>query len=379
MTRPTLWAGVDTGEDTSRLSVVDDSLMPIFEETLPNHAGVIANALRGLGDVIIEDIALEATGASQHIARGLRDRGFPVSLFHATHVSRYLRLSRNKTDKNDARGLATLAKLNLPSVKRVHLKSQDIQRLRAQLQFRQRLTIQRMACEGMIRSLIRLNGGWLKPSSTSALLVRNVTEAVARIREEQGIDLTREIEALLDLAASMRRFLERVERELTDWARRSPVCSRLLEIPGVGPITAISFYTAIEDPWRFKDPADVGAYLGLAPRVLQSGTSLQHGRISKMGSGLTRSHLVSAATSLFISKARDSPLRRWGMDLAARVGTRRAAVAAARRLSVIMLGVWQSGRGYDCRLVEPRVRANSDLLTAGEPDDPEVRAEASTS
>jgi len=372
MNKQALWAGLDTGEETSRLSVVDASLEPVIEETLPSRPEVIADALRALGDVTIEDIALEATGASHHIARGLRDRGFAVSVFHATHVSRYLRLSRNKTDTNDARGLAALAKLNLPSVKRVHLKSQDIQRLRTQLRFRDRLMAQRKACEGMIRSLIRLNGGWLKSSSTSALLVRHVTEAVARLREEQGIDLGADIEALLDLAASMRRFLERVDRELTDWARRSPVCSRLLEIPGVGPITAISFYTAIEDPWRFQDPLDVGAYLGLAPRVLQSGTSLQHGRISKMGDALTRTHLVSAATSLFVANVKDSPLRRWGMALAARIGTRRAAVATARRLSVIMLGVWRSGYGYDYRLVEPRIRANSDELTAGESNDPEI-------
>jgi len=372
MPKQALWAGLDTGEETSRLSVVDATLEPVLEETLPSRPEVIADALRALGDVIIEAIALEGTGASHHIARGLRDRGFPVSLFHATHVSRYLRMSRNKTDKNDARGLAALAKLNLPSVKRVHLKSQEIQRLRAQLQFRHRLTVQRMACEGMIRSLIRLNGGWLKPSSTSALLVRHVTEAVARLREEQGIEVGVEIEALLNLAASMRRFLERVERELADWARCSPVCSRLLEIPGVGPVTAISFYTAVEDPWRFQDSSDVGAYLGLAPRVLQSGTSLQHGRISKMGDGLTRAHLVSAATSLFVGRAKDSPLRRWGLSLAARVGTRRAAVATARRLSVIMLGVWRSGGGYDYRLVEPKIRANSGGLPAGEGNDPEV-------
>ena len=376
MSKVSLWAGLDTGEETSRLSVVDAGLDPVFEETLPSQPDVIAHALRALGDVTIEDIALEGTGSSHHIARGLRDRGFPVSIFHAAHVSRYLQLSRNKTDINDARGLAALAKLKLPSVKRVHLKSQDMQRLRARLLFRHRLTVQRMACEGMIRSLIRLNGGSLKSSSTSAILVRHVREALARLREDQGIDLGAEIDALLDLAASMRRFLERIERDLNDWARRNPVCARLLDIPGVGPITAISFYTAIEDPWRFADPADVGAYLGLAPQVIQSGTSLQHRRISKKGDGLTRAHLVNAATSLFISKAKDSPLRRWGLALAARVGRRRAAVAAARRLAVIMLGVWRSGGAYDYRLVEPKVRANGDLLTAGEGRDPEASAEA---
>ena len=370
MGKRVLWAGLDTGEETSRLSVVGEDLVPVFEETLLSRPDVIADTLRALGDVIIGDVALEATGASNHIAHGLRDRGFPVSLFHAPHVSRYLRLSRNKTDKNDARGLAALAKLALPSVRRVHLKSPEIQRLRAQLQFRHRLTVQRVACEGMIRSLIRLNGGWVKASSSSTQVVRNVTEAVVRLREELGIDLADEIEALLDLAASMRRFLERIERELADWARRSPICSRLLEIPGVGPITAISFYTAIEDPWRFQDPVDVGAYLGLAPMVKQSGTTLQHSRISRMGNTLTRSHLVSAATSLFTGRAKDSPLKRWGIALAARSGTRRAAIAVARRLAVIMLGVWRSGCAYDYRLVEPRICIKSPMLTAGGGDDP---------
>lgn len=373
MERRSLWAGLDTGADTSRLSVVDANLCPVLEETVPSQPSPIADLLRQLGDVAMEDIATEATSTSIHIAHGLRNEGFKVSLFHPTQVSRYLRMRRNKTDSGDARGLAELAKLRLPSVKLVHLKSPEVQRLRSRLKFRQGLTVQRLACEGMIRSLIRLHGGRLQRSQSATQLTRRVNEETDRLLTEKGVDLSGDIAPLLDLAASMRTFLELINKELAAWAAAHPVCARFMEIPGVGPISAISFYSAIEDPWRFTRSSDVGAYFGLTPRVLQSGASLRHGRISRMGSRLTRAHLVNAASVMFAGRVTDSPLKDWGLAVAARAGTAKARIAVARRLAVIMLAIWKSDRPYDDRLVAPRICANNGTRKANDGTDPEVR------
>jgi transposase len=153
----------------------------------------------------------------------------------------------------------------------------------------------------------------------------------------------------------MRNYLTAVDGDLRKWAEAHPVCSRFLEIPGIGPLCAVSFYTAIEDPNRFNSAADVGPYLGLTPKVLQSGISLKHGPISKMGNKLTRSHLVSSATVIFAGRIKDHPLKIWGLKLAQRAGASKARVAVARRMAVTMLAMWKNGTRYEAYLPSARV------------------------
>jgi transposase len=155
-----------------------------------------------------------------------------------------------------------------------------------------------------------------------------------------------------------------MDEEISALVTHNPVCLRFMEIPGIGPLSAISFYSAIEDPWRFSDPSDVGAYLGLTPKVSQSGVSLRHGRISRMGSTLTRAHLVNSASVMFAGRIKDCPLKQWGLAVAARAGTAKARIAVARRLAVIMLAIWKSGRKYDSALTAPKVYAEAGVLAA---------------
>jgi len=224
-------------------------------------------------------------------------------------------MRRNKTDRNEALGLAELAKLQLPSVGKVHLKSGATQQLRSKLVLRQKLTMHRVACENMMRSLIRLHGGQFSLPFKSVQARSVLNAEIARLKREIGIDLSTELTPLLDLCTSLRRFLDRLEKQLGAWARAHPACSRFLAIPGVGPITAISFYTAIEDPGRFPKAASVGRYLGRAPNIGRSGLMMRHGRISRMGNKLTRSHLSLAAASVLAERTSDNPLKRWGAKL----------------------------------------------------------------
>lgn len=119
-----------------------------------------------------------------------------------------------------------------------------------------------------------------------------------------------------------------------------------MEIPGVGKITALSFYSAIEDPMRFSWVEDVAAYLGLTTRVYQSGDSLSHGGVSKMGNQITRTHLVSAATVMLSNTKKFSTLKDWGLRLSKRVGFNKAKVALARKLAFVMLNLWRDGTHF---------------------------------
>jgi transposase len=154
-----------------------------------------------------------------------------------------------------------------------------------------------------------------------------------------------------------------MDQALLQTAKADPICERLMSIPGVGPICAISFFTAVEDPTRFKRSSDVAAYLGLTPVVRQSGDFARTGRISKMGNSLTRSHLVTAATSLLWTSKSESDLRNWGLELMKRVGSQRARVAVARKLAILMLVLWKSGERF---IPRPSNYIGRALLGAGE-------------
>jgi len=226
------------------------------------------------------------------------------------------------------------------------VKSSEVQRLRSKLVFRHKLNQHRVACEGMIRSLIRLHGGKVKTALSSKTFQRNVETALEEMKTELQVDLGAEVLPLLSLSLSLRVFLRELEVQLTAWAKADSVCSNFMAIPGIGPICAISFYSAIEDPHRFEKSTDVGPYLGLTPLVLQSGKSLRHASISKRGNKLTRTHLTMAA-SVILLHCGPSRLSTWGKAIAERAGPGKARVALARKLAVLMLAMWRSGKRYD--------------------------------
>jgi transposase len=131
-----------------------------------------------------------------------------------------------------------------------------------------------------------------------------------------------------------------------------------MEIPGIGAITALSFYSAIEDPTRFRHVDDVAAYLGLTPRIYQSGDSLSHGGISKMGNQLTRTHLVSAATVMLSTTRSFSTVKDWGLRLSKRIGFNKAKVALARKLAIIMLSLWRDGTHFMAKAADVDAHRN---------------------
>jgi transposase len=339
-----MWVGLDVGADELVACATDGAGTVIFEQMTSASAAAVNDVLSP-HKRRINLIGLESSTYAIPLVRSLRKLGYRIAVFETRQASKFLAIRRNKTDKNDARGLAELARLGRGNVSEVRVKSPECQRLRSMLVTRQRLVELRVATEATMRSLFRLNGGRLKSSSSAAALKRNVADEVTNVRRLRSIDLSPDVEPLLGLSEALRIYLEASDKKLRRLAEEHPVCQKFLAIKGVGPLCALSFYSAVEDPARFKRSADIGPYFGMVPLVRQSGHATSRRRISKMGDHMTRSLLVTAA--LHHLRYGDSHLSAWGAGLAERGGKAKAQVAVGRKLAVIMIAMWKANASYD--------------------------------
>ena len=350
-----VWVGLDLGLAETHVCVVAADGNPLHEQACETAVGPLKEALAPFPVSRIGRIAVEA-GSDVHVVRKLRSAGFPVAIFESRSASKFLALRRNKTDASDARGLADLARLGSHTVSEVYLKSPECQQLRGLLVMRKRLLTIRLATESVLRSRLALHGWRLKSTAGPGNLRKQIEIAMAEINAADGADLRAELAPLVDVCESVRTYMRTLDRDLESRARAHEVCRRLMEVPGVGPICAISFYTAIEDPDRFGAVEIVGAYFGLTPRRYQSGATARTRGITKAGSKMTRTHLVNAAT-VFGTFAPDCALKEWYLALRDRIGAARARVALARKLAIILLTIWKNQTHfelYPARSLPPR-------------------------
>lgn len=355
MSEQQVWVGLDVGLTRTRVCVVDVHGVPLCEQECETHLAALREALAPFPMTSIALVAVEA-GSGTHIVRKLRGAGFPVAMFEAHKASRFLALRRSKTDAGDARGLADLGRVGRNSVSQVYLKSRECEQLRGVLVMRARLVTMRVALENSLRSRLAVYGRPLKAVYAPNALREQVQAQLADVRVEEGVDLWADLQPLVDLCESVRSYLAKLDRDLKIRANSDQVGRLLMQVPGVGPICALSFYSAIEDPARFRAATDVAAYLGLVPRRYQSGAVSRVLGITKAGSKLTRTHLVTAAT-VFGTAAPDCALKRWYLALRERAGSKRARVALARKLAVILVTLWKSGRAFELDPARPGATA----------------------
>lgn len=342
-----VWIGMDTGQKTSALCAVDDAGTIHFQSNVDTNSKEVAALLNFHFPSGVEVIAMEACGTSVRVAKGLRELGFEVVLFGTLQVHRFLTMRRVKTDMNDARGLAHLARLGRTFLNEVHLKSNECMMMRAKLVARHHLVRQRIATEQLILSSLHIRGqGFPKRIRTSASLEKHVLSAIAAINDDLGEDISDHISPLLQIALNLRDEENKFSEEITKFALRSTICQRFVAIPGVSALTAVSFFTAVEDPFRFRRCCDVAAYLGLTPAVHQSGDRTAPSRITKVGSTMTRSHLVTAATVLLYRSKQENDLRSWGLGKKSDIGASKAKVAVARKLAILMLTLWRNNTSF---------------------------------
>ncbi len=244
----------------------------------------------------------------------------------------------NKTGANDAEGLAHLAKIGF--FREVHVKGYDSMLVRTLVAGRNRLV--RMATElsNQIRGLMKTLG-LIVPGTKGGSFE---TEARRLLSDEDSP--ARVILPLLEAWGAVRRRAAELGRQLLAGARRSQACQRLMAIPGIGAITATAFVTAIEDPANFRSSRSVAAWFGLTTRRYQLGEVDYDGHISRRGDAHMRGLLYEAATVLLTRSWVDSDLRIWAPKLRERLRFKRAAVAVARKLTVIMHAMLRSGPSY---------------------------------
>jgi transposase len=366
MAEATLWVGLDLGERVTSVCVIDDAGAPLHEQDCPTSVDDIEASLSAFRRSDVGLIAVEA-GSETHLVRKLRARGYPVGIFESRKASRFLAIRRCKTDSGDARGLADIARLGRATVSQVYLKSPECQQLRSKLIMRRKLVHLRVAMEGSIRSRLALHGRRFSWPHSPGSLKRQVIEAADSLKREEGWDLS-DLLPLADVCESLRAYLHHIDRELNFAAKANPICKLLMEIPGVGPLCALTFYSSIEDPERFRKSADVAAYLGLIPRRYQSGEHSRTLGITKTGCKLTRTLLVTAAT-IFRRHAPDCALKAWALALQERIGPGRSRVALARKLAIVMLTMWKRGSHFQTSPLSPtRSGSGNNTLEQGRPD-----------
>ena len=319
--------------------IVDETGKVCRELKVPSHPEDLVEVLKGPA-LPLERIGLEAGPLSQWLFSGMAEAGLPVICIETRHAKAFLKAQVNKTDRNDARGIAQMMRVNL--FRPVHVKTLVSQKRRVLLTARKLVQEKAIALENDMRGLLRNFG--LKVG------VVGTVGFEARIRElVDGLpDLAGIIEPLLVARQQLRASFMALHRQLLLIVRDDDVCRRLMTIPGVGPVTSLAFTSTIDVPARFKNSKAVGPSLGLTPRLNQSGESHRVGRVSLCGDAMMRTLLYEAAQSLLTRVQKWSWLKAWAMNVAKRRGLHKAIVALARRLSVIMHRMWRDGSEFRC-------------------------------
>ncbi|MBF0252051.1 MAG: IS110 family transposase [Alphaproteobacteria bacterium] len=316
------YAGLDVSLKAVSICVSDGAGAVQWRGDVVNDPVVVADALSRHAPHLVRAV-LETGSCGIYLYRGLEALDVPVVCVCARHAKRVLQCRVNKTDANDAEGLAQLARTGW--YREVYVKSASAHEIRAHLLARQQVAKARRDFENQIRALLR----------TFGLKVGQVTRArfedrVRRLLQDVAA-LRLPVDQLLRARRSLLASQDALEAEIKRLAAADPRCELAQTMPGVGPLTALAFVSVLDGSERFAKSSSVGAYLGLTPRGHQSGDVSWTGRISKTGDAIARAMLYEAANVMMVRLKKNIPLKAWAIDLAERVGGKKARVALARK------------------------------------------------
>jgi transposase len=331
------YAGMDVSLEQTSVCIVDERGAIVSEVKVASEPEALIGVLREQ-ELEIGRVGLEAGPLSQWLHAALVGAGFETVLLETRHVKAALSAMTVKTDRRDARGIAQL--LRLGWYRPVHAKSASAQEVRALLTARKLIQAKLLDIESGIRGVLR--GFGLKVGAISRgrfdLRVRELVEGQPTLEAVIG--------AMLAARAALETEFKRLHRALLALVRDDPVCRQLMSVPGVGAIVAITFKSGVDDPRRFKRSRDVGPHFGLTPKKYQSGELDVTGSISKVGDRMVRTALYEAASVMLTRTVRFSALKAWAMAVARRRGTKKARVALARKLAVILHRMWVDGTSF---------------------------------
>src|SRR6516165_525739 len=332
------YAGIDVSLEASSLCVVDASGKIVKEAKLSSEPEALIAWFKGLPFGLAR-IGLEAGPLSQWLYAGLKQAGCAVELLETRHVRDAFKTMPVKTDRNDARGIAQLMRLGW--FRPVHCKSAPAQETRALLTARKLVQGKLLDVEMSLRGILRGFG----------LKVGRTTKAgfASRIMEltEHHPALKAIAKALLTVHEVLLKELNRFEAQARKLARSDSRVKLLMTAPGVGPIVGLTYVAAIDDPARFSSSKMVGAHFGMTPKKYQYGEIDVTGRICKMGDKGVRAALYEAAHAILTTPVKGGALKSWAAKLARPAGMRKAKVALARKLAVILHRMLADGSVFD--------------------------------
>ena len=330
------YVGLDVSQEQTSVCVVDGDGKTLWQGKCASTPEAIAATIRTRAPGAVR-IGLESGPLSAWHWHELRKLGLPVVCLDARHAKAALALQLNKSDRNDARGLAQIVRTGW--YREVAVKGVDSHLVRALLTSRAQLVRMRVDLANQIRGVLK-PFGLIAGKGGGQPFVERVRTLVA------GGPLQEVAEALLSAWRAIGEQIAALSRRLVAMARRDEAVRRLMTAPGVGTLVALTYVSVVDDPERFARSSSVGAYVGLTPRRHQSGEEDYTGHISRCGDKLLRTYLFEAAGIILHRVSRWSTLKAWGTRLARRIGTKKATVAVARKLSVILHRMLRDGSEF---------------------------------
>jgi len=322
------YVGLDVSLKSTMICVLDEKRKRIQEGEVDSAPEAIDAFLRQTG-LEIEQIGLESGNLTHYLKKGLLKIKYRVAIMESRKMAAILATIINKTDKNDARGIAEA--LRVGHFQECVHRSDDAVEIRTLLHLRQTAIEERTHIINSLRGHLKVYG--IKFSKKAGKTFRKIVEeAIKNLRPR----VQSAIQSLLNILDTLNKEIKALTKEVENVASSDQDVQLLQTIDGVGPITALAFKAEVDDPNRFEDSKDVAAYIGLTPRQYSSGEVHRQGGISKKGSKRTRYLLVEAANALVTRCKAWSKLKAWGMKLQKKKGNRKAVVAVARKLAVIM-------------------------------------------
>ena len=333
----TRFVGLDVSQKLTSICIVDETGRRLWrgqcqtepeqiERTVRRHAGEEAR------------VGLETGPMTPWLVHELRGRGLDIVCLDARHASAALKMQMNKTDRNDAEGLAQIMRTGW--YRSVYVKSLDAHKARALLGARAQLVGMTTRLSNHIRGVLKTFG--MLPGTPRGLPFDRRVEALLVDRD----NLAPIIRPMLAAWRQLREQIAEFDKAVRALTKSSPTCRLLMSVPGIGVLSVLAYVSMVEDPTRFSRLRSVGVHIGLTPRQYQSGEIDRSGRISRCGDTLARTLLYEAAVVILTRVKRASPLKDWAHAIAKRSGPGKARVALARKLSVILHSIWRSGEAF---------------------------------
>jgi transposase len=331
------FAGLDVSVKETSVCIVDDAGKIVREARVASEPEALLQVLTNR-IYRFKRVGLEAGPLSQWLYSILAEAGLPAICVETRHMRAMLKAQINKTDRNDARGIAQMMRVGL--YRPVHVKTLRSQKLRVLLTHRKLLQSKAIAIENDLRATLRNFG--LKVGMVGTVKFE------ARIKElvENLPDVAVLVGPLLVVRRVLREQIGILHRRLLAIVRGDDVCRRLMTVPGVGPVVALTYRVTVDVPARFRNSKAVGAVFGLTPSKYQSGQNDRTGGISRCGDEMMRVMLYEAAQSMLVRSTKWSWLKAWAMKIARHRGIKKGIVALARRLAVIMHRMWLDGTEF---------------------------------